>query len=56
MDSLTSHGTTRIDTADVERGDGVIAVAASVDNWIALGIAVAASLYLFVVLLHPERF
>lgn len=34
----------------------MIAAAASVDNWIALGIAVAGVLYLFAVLIHPERF
>ena len=34
----------------------MIAVAASLDNWIALGIAVAGVLYLFAVLIHPERF
>ena len=30
--------------------------ASSIDNWIALGIAVAGVLYLFAVLVHPERF
>ncbi len=30
--------------------------AASIDNWIALGIAVAGVLYLFAVLVYPERF
>ena len=34
----------------------MIAAAALVDNWIALGIAVAGVLYLFAVLIHPERF
>jgi K+-transporting ATPase KdpF subunit len=34
----------------------VIAVAGSIDNWVALGIAVAGVLYLFAVLIHPERF
>jgi hypothetical protein len=29
---------------------------ASIDNWIALGIAAAGVLYLFAVLIHPERF
>ena len=37
-------------------GGTVIAAAASLDNWIALGIAVAGVLYLFAVLIHPERF
>ena len=34
----------------------MIAVAASIDNWIGLGLAVAGVLYLFAVLIHPERF
>lgn len=34
----------------------MIALADSIDNWIALGIAVAGVLYLFAVLIHPERF
>lgn len=34
---------------------GVIA-AASIDNWIGLGIAVALTIYLIAVLLFPERF
>jgi hypothetical protein len=34
----------------------MIATAASIDNWIALGIAVAGVLYLFAVLVYPERF
>jgi K+-transporting ATPase KdpF subunit len=34
----------------------VFAVAGSIDNWVALGIAVAGVLYLFAVLIHPERF
>jgi K+-transporting ATPase KdpF subunit len=34
----------------------VIALTTSADNWIALGIAVAGVLYLFAVLIHPERF
>jgi K+-transporting ATPase KdpF subunit len=31
-------------------------IAGSIDNWVALGIAVAGVLYLFAVLIHPERF
>lgn len=34
----------------------MIAAVDSVDNWIALGIAVAGVLYLFAVLVHPDRF
>ena len=30
--------------------------AASTDNWIALGIAVAGVIYLFAVLVYPDRF
>ncbi|MFN8024259.1 MAG: potassium-transporting ATPase subunit F [Acidimicrobiales bacterium] len=31
-------------------------LASSVDNWVGLALAVAAVLYLVVVLVHPERF
>jgi K+-transporting ATPase KdpF subunit len=34
----------------------MIAMASSWDNWIALGIAVAGVIYLFAVLIHPEKF
>lgn len=34
----------------------MILATASLDNWIALGIAFAGVLYLFAVLTHPERF
>lgn len=30
--------------------------ASSTDNWLGLGVAVAAALYLVYVLVHPERF
>lgn len=30
--------------------------ASSIDNWVGLGLAVAAVLYLVVVLVYPERF
>ena len=46
---------TSVDTSATAGGDGMIA-AASIDNWIALGIAVAGVLYLFAVLVYPERF
>jgi K+-transporting ATPase KdpF subunit len=31
-------------------------IAAAYDNWVGLGLAVAAIAYLVVVLIHPERF
>ena len=31
-------------------------IAAAADNWIGLGLAVAAVVYLVIVLAHPERF
>lgn len=31
-------------------------LASSIDNWVGLGIAVAAALYLVFVLVYPERF
>ena len=34
----------------------MIAVAASIDNWVGLALAVAGVLYLFAVLIYPERF
>ncbi len=36
--------------------NAALVLAASVDNWLGLGLAVAVAIYLIVVLLFPERF
>ncbi len=50
-----TSATSTADRRHVDRRCGMIAVA-DIDNWIGLGIAGLGVVYLFLVLIHPERF